>query len=487
MFIANSQFDHRLHSLSEAICLYTCDGNFCYINQAFTDLFGYRLNEIPHPAQWLEPCPANLRSSNNEAAGEPAVCRALCKNRDYIWVQWRSMEIGQGVLIARCSRTEKPQPGSGPSAGSARSFRTLAEMLPQVVYEMDTSGRITYSNQTGFETFGYEREDLARGLTVLDVIAPDDHQRAMSNMAALMSGKGKGLQEYTMVRKDGSTFPALTHAAPSEQVRGGAVGIIIDITQRKQMEEAIRASERRYRKNLEIAGRYQRFLLPQPKRINGLSLTYYFQPSTQVGGDMIDFFSIDEHSAGIMLVDVCGHDMAAAMTATALKVLVADHLKRTKSPAKTLELINAALYDLTPEDVFATCIIAVYHSDTYNLLWSSAGHLPPLHLPKNKPAQYLEHTSKVAGFFPKGDKKLVYKDHIQNMVPGDRMVFYSDGLSGARSIENQVLGLERLARELEMLAPTRVEKVPEEVARTIKRFTADQYTDDITMLIMEIS
>jgi PAS domain S-box-containing protein len=121
-------------------------------------------------------------------------------------------------------------------------FKELANLLPETVFETDESGILTFVNRNAFSAFGYTEEDFARGLNGLDMIAPEDRERAAENMLARLNGEEDGASEYTALRKDGSTFPILLHSSPilRDGRSVGLRGIIFDITERKQAEDALR-------------------------------------------------------------------------------------------------------------------------------------------------------------------------------------------------------------------------------------------------------
>ncbi len=130
---------------------------------------------------------------------------------------------------------------------SEARFRELAEMLPEVVIETTPDLTLTYANRRAFALFGYSPEDLADGLTSLDLLVPEEHERAKTNLTGPLSGDREGATEWLARRKDGSTFPILFHMSPITE--GGDVvgqrGVIVDITERKLVEEALRESEQR--------------------------------------------------------------------------------------------------------------------------------------------------------------------------------------------------------------------------------------------------
>ncbi len=122
---------------------------------------------------------------------------------------------------------------------SGERFRNMANLLPQTIFETDEKGNFTFVSSQGYETFGYSEADIAAGMNVLQTIIPDDHQRAVASIARRIKGEKFPPNEYTAITKDGRTFPVLVYADPI--VKGGAYagmrGMLIDITERKQMEQ----------------------------------------------------------------------------------------------------------------------------------------------------------------------------------------------------------------------------------------------------------
>ena len=129
---------------------------------------------------------------------------------------------------------------------SEERFRELAELLPGMIFETDTRGTITYVNQTAFKVFGYTPEDLHKGMVAFDFIVPEDRERAQQNFARILQKGQRGLNEYTAVHQDGSRFPVLAVSA-AIVVEGrptGVRGFIIDITDRKRLEEKLQQAQR---------------------------------------------------------------------------------------------------------------------------------------------------------------------------------------------------------------------------------------------------
>jgi PAS domain S-box-containing protein len=128
---------------------------------------------------------------------------------------------------------------------SEEKFRGLSDLLPQIVFETDADGKLTFVNQIAFDLMGYHREDFERGVNALDVIAPEDRPEAMVNMDRASRGEHMGGNEYTAVRKDGTRFPILVYSSRvmQEGKYAGLRGIIVDLTELKQAQNALRESE----------------------------------------------------------------------------------------------------------------------------------------------------------------------------------------------------------------------------------------------------
>jgi two-component system cell cycle sensor histidine kinase/response regulator CckA len=127
-------------------------------------------------------------------------------------------------------------------------YRELAGSLPQAVFETDDKGYLTFANRRAFDLFKYTRDDFEKGLNAFDMISPVDRDLARGNFIKVLNGDNLGGIEYTAQSKDGHTFPIEIHSSPivREHTVVGLRGIIVDLTERKKTEEALRESETKY-------------------------------------------------------------------------------------------------------------------------------------------------------------------------------------------------------------------------------------------------
>ncbi|KQC04005.1 MAG: hypothetical protein APR53_04145 [Methanoculleus sp. SDB] len=132
---------------------------------------------------------------------------------------------------------------------SEAKYRELADLLPQMVFEMDRDFQVTYANQHTFTTLGYTEEDLKDGVHALSIIEPSQHGRVREHIEKLLSGIPRESKEYTVIRKDGSSIPVLINAVPVYRNGNlaGFRGVMNDISARKKMDGELRESEEKYR------------------------------------------------------------------------------------------------------------------------------------------------------------------------------------------------------------------------------------------------
>jgi len=136
---------------------------------------------------------------------------------------------------------------------SEKKYRELADSLPQVVFETDEKGNITFANRIAFDLFGYTRADFEKGLNALQMLIPEDRERAVANIQKAVKGEKFGGTEYTALTKDSHTYPVMLYSNPimREGKPVGLRGIMVDLTKVRGAEEALRVSEEKYRNILE--------------------------------------------------------------------------------------------------------------------------------------------------------------------------------------------------------------------------------------------
>jgi len=239
-----------------------------YISSSVVDITGYTSGEIiamgvdgarslTHPEDL-----ARLGNHREKLIAslptEPSSCtteyRMRCRDGAYRWLSDSHALVrdpdGQPRFIIGSVRdiTEQKKAEEALRASEER-FRELAELLPEAIYETDLQGKITFANRAAYEKFDYTPADMAGGVDMLDTLVPEDRRPAMTKALRILRGEVLGSSEYTGLTRNGRRFPVIIHSAAvfREGKAIGLRGLIVDITERKLAEQALRLSEEKYR------------------------------------------------------------------------------------------------------------------------------------------------------------------------------------------------------------------------------------------------
>jgi PAS domain S-box-containing protein len=243
------------------------DGKLVFSNRALADMLGYPENDLPGRLFGDLVAPEDLEMvvsrSRDRISGKavPEVYDFSLLHADNTTRIRARMNVGlatyrgRPATIGTIRNIACEQEREDTLLKSEQKYRELAELLPQVVFEIDTEMRITYANRHAFETFGATREDFEKGVRVLDFILPSQHTMVRENIGKMLRGEPYTYQEYTAIRKDGSSFPILIYSAPILQdgKLAGFRGVLVDISAWKAATAAQKESEERYRSLAEAA------------------------------------------------------------------------------------------------------------------------------------------------------------------------------------------------------------------------------------------
>jgi len=255
-----------LEQVTDSVFILNKNLNFEYINPSFTQLSGYTENDVLNKSLIDFIYVGKIFESDTHLIetlrkGEKWQGELLSINKmdNSYWVNVIATpykdEKGnvEGYTVIQQNITE--QHGIKEALEqSLQKFRELTEMLPQTVYEMDLNGIQTYLNQAGIKAFRYQSSPI--GSSAFDFIAHEDHARMKENIQkSIVENIFTSGNEYTGVRADGTRFPVVVYGAPifDKNKVVGTRGIIIDISERKAMENALRESEEKYRALIEKA------------------------------------------------------------------------------------------------------------------------------------------------------------------------------------------------------------------------------------------
>lgn len=235
---------------------------------------------------------------------------------------------------------------------------------------------------------------------------------------------------------------------------------------------------------LAVARRIQRqFLpasLPQTQRYGMAALNLQ---TKQVGGDYYDLVELGEGQFLVVIVDVAGKGIPAALLASMVQASIRTQADLTNPVCRIMTRLNRLVHDATPEDRFATCVLARIGGDQSTVKFANAGHNYPIVLPAAGGWRYLEEGGIPLGITPGFE----YGETTMSLEPGDSLLLYTDGITDARNLEGEDYGEDRLIRLAERLPrDLTADEIVRTVADEVSRFTAGaEQADDITLVALK--
>ena len=250
---------------------------------------------------------------------------------------------------------------------------------------------------------------------------------------------------------------------------------------------AITAEKERIGTELSLASRIQESMLPNdfpafPDR-NDFDIYASMNPAKEVGGDFYDFLMIDDDHLYIVIADVSGKGVPAALFMMASRIVLANNAMSGKSPAEILQETNEAICRHNKEEMFITVWIGILDLSTGILTAANAGHEYPIIMQKGGRYEMLKDKH---GFVVGGMEDIKYTNYEIRLTPGAKLFVHTDGLTEATNSETKMFGEARIIASLNedcSLSPKQtLNKVMADVDDFVK--DAEQF-DDLTMLCLE--
>ncbi|OQW37547.1 MAG: hypothetical protein A4E19_12765 [Nitrospira sp. SG-bin1] len=279
---------------------------------------------------------------------------------------------------------------------------------------------------------------------------------------------------------------------------GGIVFIATDITALKNAEQAaedatarladslavVEAAKARMQEELNVGRDIQRSMLPRvfpafPDR-KELELYAMLEPALEIGGDLYDFFMVDEHRLCFVIGDVSGNGVPAALFMAMTKIMVKTRAASDPSPASIVTHVNDALSADNDSCMFVTLYLGILNLRDGTLLTTNAGHNPPLL--KRQDGQF-EWLRGIDGPMVGPMAGIAFKETTTRLGPGDELFLYTDGVTEADNRRRELFGNDRLKTVLDKSRAVSVVDRLGEVMQAVRAFAGEApQADDITML-----
>ncbi|HEY6765109.1 MAG TPA: PP2C family protein-serine/threonine phosphatase [Candidatus Sulfotelmatobacter sp.] len=233
------------------------------------------------------------------------------------------------------------------------------------------------------------------------------------------------------------------------------------------------------RKELEVAKRIQLSILPgQFPNSASFRVAARYVPMTSVAGDFYDFIVADDRQAGLLIADVSGHGVPAALIASMVKLAATSQRENAADPSALLGGMNLALLGNTQQQ-FVTAAYVHLDSASKRFTYSAAAHPPMLLLRRGKVQEIVENGLMLAAF-----DFSAYSNTAHALEPGDRLLLYTDGLVEAANVAGEFFGQESLRALLQNTAELAPSEAADRIVHTVQQWAASQ-EDDLTVLVCD--
>jgi PAS domain S-box-containing protein len=372
-----------------------------------------------------------------------------------------------------------------------REMETILEELNEGVVVVDDQLRVIFANEALTRMGHFERGEI-QGITP-DAIFPSEDLPYIKRQHESGHRYGRNRTEFYFPRKDGTKIPAIFSGrvikGPDKQEY--VLLIVTDISAQKGIEEQLRESNLLLQKQqdemdaeLALAAHVQQSLAPHSLIWKNLTVEAYYSPAGTIGGDFGVVHPQGDDSLSIVLSDVSGHGVGSALMANRIYSETLHALGRKTEPGILLQELHHFVHTrIAVDGFFFTMAAARFSEDGRRASFSAAGH-PPAILVSNGNLRRLESRNGILGCLSETTRS---EPSIEvEMSPGDRLIFYTDGLIEVFNSLDEMLGVEGLEDLILQSATLTLADMRKAILDGVSTWRHGALTDDVSLILVEI-
>jgi serine phosphatase RsbU (regulator of sigma subunit) len=254
----------------------------------------------------------------------------------------------------------------------------------------------------------------------------------------------------------------------------------------KEARKQIKKQNELMQNKLKMGSELQKSLLPREfPELSEIKFDFSYRPNSQLGGDFFDVCRLDDNHLGIIIADVSGYGVSAAMIAAMFKAFFNNSRNFSTSPSDIFGIINREFHSIINTGDFISAFYMILNIRNFKGCYTNAGHpFPLLFRGRKNRIELLDAPGYFIGVFDED----IYQNRKLSLEPGDRILFYTDGVIEAKNLSGQEFGRDRLKRlfRMESIAKSRGEVTLKKLTREMFKFTNTRsFKDDVTLLLLE--
>jgi sigma-B regulation protein RsbU (phosphoserine phosphatase) len=255
----------------------------------------------------------------------------------------------------------------------------------------------------------------------------------------------------------------------------------VSLERARQHEEIL--EKRKLEEELSIAKRIQQSFLPREKpQLPGFDISGINIPSEQVGGDYYDFIPIIPNQIGIVIGDVSGKGIPAALIMAFLRASLIAEIRNNYAIRSIMSKVNNLLFESTAADIYVTAVYGVLDTKNRIFTFTNAGHNAPILRRTDGEMTYLTEGGIALGMFENSK----YEERPLGLSPGEVVVFYTDGVTEAKNEKEEEFGTRRLKQVIDDSHQLSASQIQENIYKAVEDFTSILHQeDDLTMVVIK--
>jgi PAS domain S-box-containing protein len=367
----------------------------------------------------------------------------------------------------------------------------ILEELNEGVVVVDDQLRIVFANEALLHLGGYDRGEMY-GRTP-DAIFPRQDLPYVMQQHAAAQREGHHRHEFYIPRKDGEKVPVIYSVREIPGPGGQQYGLIIltDIGAQKRVEEQLRHSntlleerQNQIEEELSLAARVQQSLAPRSLVWNDISVEAYYRPARTIGGDFGVVLPHSDELLSLVMCDVSGHGIGSALMANRIYSEALHQLERKTEPGSLLRRLHDFVHDRIGLDGFYfTMAAARFSKRGRHLTFAAAGH-PPAMLVSNSDLRLLDSQNGILGCLTETAPSEAAEKI--DLVSGDRLILYTDGLTEVFSSLDEMLGLEGFQEIVRQSAERTLPEMRQAILDGVMAWRHGPLADDVSLVIVEV-
>lgn len=483
-----------LNSLTDGVVIADIKGEFLFFNPAAKEILGIGLQDIAQ-SDWssvygcyqtdkVTPYPPEqlplARAIGGEEVRDDVVFIKNTKRPEGVWISISASPIRNkkgkvycGIIVFRdITKKRKKQE-------ILERYASGVEQTADSVVITDLQGVIEYVNPAFEATSGYKQDEVL-GKTPRILNSGKHDRKFHKNLWETITSGRHYRGTIINKKKNGELYWSDQSIAPLKDNNGNMtsfVSVLKDITEQKMLQEQ--------EIQLKTAREIQQFYYNPTISVPGFDIAGYSYPADMTGGDYFDFIPMPDGCINIVVGDVTGHGIGAALIMAEVRAYLRAFTTQDTDPATILTKLNSELFADLQAEQFVTLILAQLDPKNYSMVYASAGHVPAFLINNSGNVDcIMESTGLPLGFMK--DYKIENSKSIK-LTDGNIAVFFSDGIMEAESPNGKEYGFDQALDFIIYHKQKPSDKIVESLYQEIRSFSENQpQEDDITSVICKM-